>query len=157
MQQAYIADSRVVELIEPRDGFALTDLYTTEYLAACVEVPAGLVGEVEPGWSWDGEAFAPPTPPPSPTLTEADYQRAIEAHVDAVARARRYSGAAACASYVNSTEPAWRAEAEAFIAWRDEVYRQAFATLAAVEAGEETPPSIEDFIGGLPPMEWPGG
>ncbi len=96
-----------------------------------------------------------PLPVALPALTEADYQRAIEAHVDAVAQGRRYSSAAACASYVTSGEAIWAAEAAAFVAWRDEVYRQAFAALALVLAGQAEPPTIEGFLASLPTIEWP--
>lgn len=103
---------------------------------------------------WDGGALVscdPPAPPP-PALT--DYQRAIEALVDATARERSYSSAVSCASYVASTNAAWRAEAEAFVAWRDAVYTAAFAALAAVDGGAPAP-SIADFIAALPVIEWP--
>nr|WP_314074900.1 hypothetical protein [uncultured Roseococcus sp.] len=153
---ARISEGRAAELIEILDGTPLLEeRYHPDVVAACVEVPGDLFDVIAPGWSWDGEVFAPPAPPPSPALTEADYQHAIEAHVDAVARARRYSGAAACASYVASTEPVWAAEAVAFVAWRDAVYRIAFAALDLVMAGQAEPPTIGGFLASLPVIEWP--
>ncbi|MDB5415304.1 MAG: hypothetical protein JWR10_3639 [Rubritepida sp.] len=89
-----------------------------------------------------------------PALTVTDYQLAVDAHVQATARARSYNGAATCASYVTSTEPAWRAEAAAFVAWRDAVYVAVFGALAAVQAGG-APPSIDALITSLPAMVWP--
>jgi hypothetical protein len=47
------------------------------------------------------------------------------------------------------------AEAEAFIAWRDAALSHMFQQLAAVEASEIAPPSIEEFIGGITPIVWP--
>ncbi|MBX9751163.1 MAG: hypothetical protein K5Q68_16355 [Roseococcus sp.] len=89
---------------------------------------------------------------PAPTL--ADYEAAIAEHVEAVARSRSYSSAASCAGYINSTVPAWAAEAAAFLAWRDAVYMAAFGTMAEVQQGAPAP-RIRDLIAGLPEMEWP--
>lgn len=63
---------------------------------------------------------------------------AIDAHVDSVARAAGYNGAAALAGYVASTVPDWAAEARAFVAWRDTVWTAALAMMAAADPA--TPP-----------------
>jgi hypothetical protein len=90
--------------------------------------------------------------PPPPTL--AQYEAAIAAHVEAVARSRSYSSAASCAGYINSTVPAWAAEAAAFVAWRDAVFLAAFGTMAEVQEGAPAP-RIAALLAGLPVMEWP--
>lgn len=87
--------------------------------------------------------------------TVADYRRAVQAHVDRVAQARLYDTGQSCASYAASTNAVWAAEAAAFIAWRDAVWAQALATLAAVEAAEIAPPTIAALIGALPEIIWP--
>lgn len=84
-----------------------------------------------------------------------EYQAAIEAHVDAVARAKGYSSAVSCASYVNSANTVWQAEAEAFIAWRDATWVYAFAELASVQSGNRAVPTVDEFIAELPVIEWP--
>jgi hypothetical protein len=104
-------------------------------------------------WNMTAEelaALAPP--PPTPEQVQAAYTAAIEAHVEATARARGYSSALSCASYAGSTVPAWQAEGAAFVAWRDDVWTAALAMLAAVQAGGAIP---ESPIAGLPEMEWP--
>lgn len=106
------------------------------------------------GWTWNGSDWVKPQEPAPPPLTQDDYVAAIEAHVDATAKARAYGGAVLLASYVSSTIPQWQAEAVAFVAWRDAVWVSAYATLAAVQGGA-TPPTIEQFIAGLPPITWP--
>lgn len=83
------------------------------------------------------------------------YQSAIEAHVDAVAGQRQYTDAVSIATYVSSTNEQWAAEASAFIAWRDSVWLYAFAELAKAEGGQRTIPTIDEFIGELPVIEWP--
>jgi len=89
---------------------------------------------------------------PTPEQVQAAYTAAIEAHVEATARARGYTSAGSCATYAASTIPAWQAEGAAFVAWRDAVWTAALAMLAAVQAGGTIP---ESPIAGLPEMEWP--
>ena len=145
---ARIADGIVAEVIEVASGgIPIEEQFHPDLVAQMVEAPHG----VQPGWLWDGAAFSESDPEPP---TREAYQRAIEAHVDAAARSRDYSGAISCASYVASTVPPWRAEAEAFVAWRDAVYLAAFAELDAVESGGDAP-SIEDFLAALPAIDWP--
>jgi len=98
------------------------------------------------------EEVPPPEPEP-PTLD--DYRIAIQAHIDATARQRDYDGGVSCASYVNSTNPQWAAEAQAFVAWRDAVWSYAFQELAKVENGEREQPTIDEFLSELPQIEWP--
>lgn len=88
-------------------------------------------------------------------MTLAEYRRAVQAHVDRVAQARLYDSGWSCASYAASTNPVWAAEAATFISWRDAVWAQALATLAAVEAAEIAPPTIAALIGALPEIIWP--
>jgi hypothetical protein len=98
-----------------------------------------------------GKATVNQPPPPTPEKMQAAYTAAIEAHVEATARARGYTSAVSCATYVASTIPAWQAEGVAFVAWRDDVWTAALAMLAAVQAGGEIP---ESPIAGLPKMVW---
>lgn len=49
----------------------------------------------------------------------------------------------------------WKAEAEAFVAWRDAVWAYALQELARVVDGEREPPTIDGFIGELPKINWP--
>lgn len=88
--------------------------------------------------------------------TKRQFQAAIQSHIDATAQARSYDNGMALAGYVNSAVPPWKAEALAFIAWRDAVWLFVFETLAQVEAGEiPAPASPEALISGLPRIEWP--
>jgi len=87
-------------------------------------------------------------------LTEADYARAVQGHIEAAAVSRRYDSAASCASYIASTNAAWAAEAAAFIAWRDAVWTQVYAAQAAHDP-EAPPPTIAAVIAALPEIVWP--
>jgi hypothetical protein len=85
----------------------------------------------------------------------AAYKCAFDNHLDAVAQSRQYDNRLTIAQYAVSTNPQWQAEAQAFIAWRDAALNYMFSRLAAFEAGSIEPPSVEDFIAGLPAIEWP--
>jgi hypothetical protein len=83
------------------------------------------------------------------------FRLAIQRHVDETAQARRYDSGNSLASYVASTNQAWAAEAQAFVAWRDAVWVHAYAELDKVTSGERPVPGIDQFIEELPEMVWP--
>lgn len=83
------------------------------------------------------------------------FERAIQAHIDAVAQSRSYRHGDALASYAGSSVPTWAAEAAAFVAWRDAVWLYAHAQLAAVQAQEREQPTVEGLIAELPEIVWP--
>jgi hypothetical protein len=86
--------------------------------------------------------------------TVETFRAAIQQHVDTQAQSRRYDSGNSLASYVASTNASWAAEAQAFVAWRDAVWLYAYAELDKVLAGEREQPSVEEFIGELPVIEW---
>jgi hypothetical protein len=86
-------------------------------------------------------------PEPVPQLTESDVENALQLLVDKTARNKGYRHGDACASYAFSTNPDWQIEAEAFIAWRDQLWISAFNL--------ENPKTIEEVISGMPEMIWP--
>jgi hypothetical protein len=91
---------------------------------------------------------------------EAELELAVDMHIDDVARARRYGTAtmsptAACLSYRDSAFPAFTADADAFEAWRTQVWLYCIAQADAVYSGQRTQPTIEELIAELPQMEWP--
>lgn len=104
--------------------------------------------------AWLDAGGAVSSRPPQPA-TMGDYRFAIQAHIDATAQARNYDSGLTCASYTGSTNPAWAAEATAFVAWRDDVWTYAYSEFAKVQAGERPQPSIAEIIGDLPVMTWP--
>jgi hypothetical protein len=86
---------------------------------------------------------------------KAAFQTAIQGHVDSAARSRNYGDGNALAGYRDSTVPAWSAEAQAFIAWRDQVWLYSYAEMDKVTSGERGIPTVEGFIAELPSVEWP--
>lgn len=104
-------------------------------------------------WMWLAEGNTP-TPPPAPTMEElvAQTKAKMTAMLDAEVQTHGYDSIVSCVSYANSTDPVFKAEAEAAIAWRDAVYRTGYDILANVPEGVTTP---DDVIALLPAMEWP--
>lgn len=85
---------------------------------------------------------------------QARITAAIDAHVEAQARALFYNGAAHLASYVASTNPLWSAEAKQFVAWRDSVWTTALTLLQEARLSARVP-GQEEIIALLPPWEMP--
>lgn len=80
---------------------------------------------------------------------------AIDNYVEESAKGRSYNGAAHLAGYAASTVPQWAAEAQAFVAWRDQVWQAAFAMLAQVEAGAIPSPTPAEAVAAMPAITWP--
>lgn len=122
------------------------------------EVPAGKQAVGDERFSEDGrqQVFeVVDAPEPDPSVLIEMFRVAIQAHVDAVAVAKRYDNGTSLASYVVSTNAQWTAEAVAFVAWRDAVWAYAYGELDKVLAAERDVPTVEQFIAELPTMEWP--
>lgn len=94
-------------------------------------------------------AYVQPEPAP-PTIE--DYKTAVQSHLDAAAKSRRYTDGNSLATYTASTNPQWAAEAQAFVAWRDAVWAQVYAMWASPP---DPVPSPVEFVAGLPVIEWP--
>lgn len=85
----------------------------------------------------------------------ADYQAAIQGMIDETARSKLFNDGVTMASYVASTVEPWAAQALAFVAWRDNVWKYAYSELSKVEAGEREKPSVSEFLLELPEIVWP--
>lgn len=84
-----------------------------------------------------------------------DYAAAVQARVDAVARARQYNDAATLAGYATDPNAAFASDAASFIAWRSAVWVYANEQLALVLTGQRAQPSVEQLVGELPVPPWP--
>jgi hypothetical protein len=122
-----------------------------------IEPPANLPDrKFREAWVLDGQGGVTLDPTKRAEIAQKLFEDAIEAHIEAAAADRGYANSTRLASYVASTTPAWKAEAEAFVAWRDDVWAYAFIELEKVLAGQRDEPTIEAFVEELPLMEWPG-
>lgn len=114
--------------------------YPMHYAAFGIEPPMKTV-PVEDG--------APQTEHPGLDPIDA-YRLEIQSLIDRKASEKQYDSGATLASYVNSTVSEWAAEAQAFVAWRDQVWAYALAELGKVQSGEREHPSVEAFLAELP-------
>ncbi|MDP9854491.1 hypothetical protein [Agrobacterium tumefaciens] len=101
----------------------------------------------------DGDVVAAEAPTTALTIT--DYENAIQDLVDSTARERQFRDGVTLASYIGSTKPKWAAEAQAFVAWRDNVWTYAYGELAKVQAGQRQQPTVEQFLGEIARIAWP--
>lgn len=82
------------------------------------------------------------------------YSKAIDLHINKIARSKQYNDAVSLASYADSTNSQWKQEALTFIAWRDSVWLFAFEKLKEVQQGLIPQPTIEELIVSLPTINW---
>ena len=81
------------------------------------------------------------------------FSAEIQKHLDDKARAKGYDSILSACSYANSTVATFKAEATAFLKWRDDVWSFASDFLAKVEAGTQKPPaSVQEFLALLPKL-----
>lgn len=99
------------------------------------------------------EEFLASIAPPPPT--QRDYQIAIQAKIDEVARSKQFNDGVAISSYIASTVESWAAQAQAFVAWRDNVWQYSYSELDKVQTGERGQPTIDEFLSELPEIVWP--
>lgn len=115
-----------------------------------VAAPAGTcAGMVQQA---DGTFAAPAL---SAAAVAAAVSRAVQAHIDATARSRQYDNGLSLASYDSSTNAAWKAEAIAFIAWRDSVWASVTSASPAPQTSAQLAQAISSLIANLPPITWP--
>jgi hypothetical protein len=79
----------------------------------------------------------------------------LEQAINDKAAEKSYSSGVSCATYKDSTNSQWAAEAQAFVAWRDSCYEYGYDYLSRAQSGEIHNPTLEDFLNGLPTMIWP--
>ena len=106
--------------------------------------------------AWEAEGNVIPAyseETPTPTIT--DYENAIQNLVDETAREKQFRDGVTLASYIGSTIPRWAAEAMAFVAWRDNVWRYSYGELAKVQAGQRPQPTVDKFLDEIARIAWP--
>ena len=89
--------------------------------------------------------------PPAPTTAQtiARYEKALDDHLDGVAKLHRYRDRFTFAQRATRPGP-WYAEGCAFYDWMETCNAQAFALLSEVQAGNAVMPTIDAFIDSLP-------
>lgn len=101
-----------------------------------------------------GPIAAYQAPTKSPAEIIAEYESALDVHLDAVAKSYRFSDRTRLtlrAGYPN----AWQALGIAFGTWMDDCNAQAYARLERAQAGQEAMPTVEQFLADLPAFVFP--
>ena len=124
-----------------------SDTIRATYPEGTTEVP------LKPGADYERQGGEWVYVEPAPTVS--DYENAIQAHVDDAARSKLFRDGVTLASYVSSSIPQWAAEAQAFVAWRDQVWAYAYQELARVQGGQREQPTVAEIIAELPLISWP--
>lgn len=79
----------------------------------------------------------------------------IQQYMDDKVAELGYDNVFTCISYINSTNPKFKAEAQSVLEWRDAVWAKGFELLDSVTSSEQiTIPSKESVIGMLPELVW---
>lgn len=108
------------------------------------------------GTAWEYEEI-PKEPEPEPPTEEEIQQQltaAVQRHMDATAQTRNYDNIHTACTYATSTDPTFKAEGTACVAWRDAVWRKCYDILAEVQAGSRAIPTADELIAELPVLEW---
>lgn len=112
--------------------------------------------DCKPGWIvQDGQLQPQPEPVLSNEEKILNIEEALNNHINSVARERDYDNAMSIATYVNSTNTDWKAEADAFVAWRDDVWSYAIEQLDLFKSGSRDLVTPDEFINDLPAISWP--
>jgi hypothetical protein len=80
---------------------------------------------------------------------------AISRRIISVSKLKGYDNPETLQSYVTSTNPLWRAEANTFIAWRDSVWTYVYAQIALWESEDRTISAADELVGELDDIVWP--
>lgn len=85
----------------------------------------------------------------------AEFEKALDDHLDSKARERRYNDRFTCALRAGYQGP-YQTEGMVFAAWMDACNYKAYTILNEILTGGRQPPrTVEEFISQLPTLEWP--
>lgn len=79
---------------------------------------------------------------------------AVQVELDKTAQSKGYDNGFACASYSYSTDSIFKQEAQAYVEWRDKVWRYCYDLLDKYLAGEIEQPTIEYVLENMPKINW---
>ena len=86
---------------------------------------------------------------------KSDIDRKVNDLLLSTAQSRGYSSVNSIISYAVSSNVQWKSEADAFVAWRDQVWEHVYIEYMAIDAGGEIPDE-NVFMASLPKIVWPG-
>jgi len=122
------------------------------------DAPEGWIKPANPaagiGWTHSaGDVFAAPVIE-SKELTTKDYINAAQQELDKKAQLFGYDNILTSVTYADEPRvPRFQSEGRALRKWRSLVWAYAYDMLEQVEQGIISPPTIEDFVAGMPAYE----
>lgn len=129
--------------------YETVEMLTDRYRCDGADLPVTVVGVGEVT-EWEG-----PLPQHTIPLTVEDFDRALEALLDATAQSRRYDNRITCALRAGYVGP-FQAEGKAFASWMDTCNALAYQIQAEVLAGTRSVPNtVSEFLSEMPEMVWP--
>jgi hypothetical protein len=82
-------------------------------------------------------------------------ESAAQRNLDSAAKERGYDDAERCISYITSTNPTWKADADAMNTHRDAVWSKLFEIMGQVESGGRAAPTgFDEIEPELPVIDW---
>lgn len=113
-------------------------------------LPAGSV----PITDAEAEALRRERSAPTPEQIIASITAAVQAHMDAAARAAGYENIRSAVTYADEPAvPRFQAEGRAFRAWRSLVWARCYELLDEVKAGTRPAMTADEVIAELPALE----
>ena len=89
------------------------------------------------------------------TSIKQSLTSAVQKHMDDTAKERNFDDILSLCTYATSAKPKFKAEGQAGVEWRDEVWMYCYAELDKVLSGLRTAPTPEELIEELPRLVWP--
>ena len=87
--------------------------------------------------------------------TKNHVVKAVQKHLDDVARSKNYDGILSLCTYATSLDPIFSKEGQAGVVFRDDAWRYCYKVLGDVTLGYREMPTIEQLLLELPEMVWP--
>jgi len=87
--------------------------------------------------------------------TKSRLTSAIQSMLDETAKERGYDSILSLCTYATSAKPKFKAEGQAGVEWRDDVWMYCYVELDKVLSGLRTAPTPEELIEELPRLVWP--
>ncbi|MFM1800973.1 MAG: hypothetical protein RJA81_325 [Planctomycetota bacterium] len=109
------------------------------------------------GYSWVVLPYKPPPPPILPDFTEDKVAlgQIVYQFLNQTVQQYDYQSIDTACLRALSTNPVFKAQGEAAMAWRDAVDATCEAILTSVRNGERPVPQPDELIAELPILEWP--
>ena len=86
--------------------------------------------------------------------TQKRYTQAVQDWMDSIVQKRNYDSIGTACTYKDSTDPTFKAEGTACVAWRDKVWRYCYDVMNAVKRGERALPQLDELLAEVPVLEW---